>query len=164
MRLLVVLAVFALAPGARADDVEPPPRDCPAGTRGRSSHSGPHCAVVPCESPCPAGLSCVDHGFCIERVACGHIRDEGDCFIDHVVGECDAAGACARGTCATHRVCLGPSAPPAAPPAPTPAAAAPAAAETSGGCAAQPGRGGSGALAVLALVLVASRRARHAAS
>lgn len=170
MRTLFFVVVLFAAPGARADDVEPPPIGCPAGTIGRASHAGPHCQVVACELPCPGGLSCVDHGYCIERIPCGGHRGmrEPECTVEAVVSEC-TAGACARGTCELRSVCLPGEAPvaPTSAPAPTPATPMPAPSTVaapsdppSSGCHASP-RAAHGALSGLLVLLVASLRARR---
>jgi MYXO-CTERM domain-containing protein len=83
-------AALALAAPAiaRADAVPPPPTDCPSGSEGRTSHSGPecvklpptncpqgwqgvwggNCALSPCASDadCQKGEACVEHLTCLE--------------------------------------------------------------------------------------------------
>ena len=53
-RWLVALGVgvwlFGAIAEVRADDIGPPPSDCPRGSVGHSSHSGEWCAIQPCQS------------------------------------------------------------------------------------------------------------------
>jgi len=59
----VALGLASSAPRARADAVPPPPKDCPEGTVGITSHGGPECAKAPPED-CPPGYRGVVGGKC----------------------------------------------------------------------------------------------------
>lgn len=161
----VLLTELLLGVGiALADEVPPPPADCPYGTQPDASHAGPHCALAtPCTSDsCPGGMACMSSDYCVLDVPCGglHGRGEPPCTEAHVTGVCGAAGACSGGAhCVHHPVCLytsvpsaaapsepassepapsepAPSGPPPTASSPTPEPAAPSpAAEESGGCA-----------------------------
>lgn len=82
-----LLALALVAPAtARADVVQPPPRFCPPGTEGTTSHSGPQCTKSPprnCPrgwhgilggtcmlSPCSADSECPDGNECVEHLTC----------------------------------------------------------------------------------------------
>lgn len=111
MFTLIGGAAFALP--AHADDIAPPPADCPYGTRPESSHAGPHCALLPsCEAEgCPAGMACLPTRFCVRDVPCGGLRmaREGapPCTERHVLGTCEGDVACTGGaTCEPHPICL----------------------------------------------------------
>lgn len=104
----VGLALFAHP--ARADVVGPPPDSCPLGSTPATGHSGPRCSPsADCTSDTACGTSsrCVDVMQCIETRACGGLMppDSAPCTVEHVVGACDGAGACAVGVCRARRVC-----------------------------------------------------------
>jgi MYXO-CTERM domain-containing protein len=156
-RVGVSIAILLSASVAAADAVAPPPTDCPNGTHGESSHTGPYCAPQTCSSDadCSGGQTCRELAMCIAQQACGGLMlDAGPypdggfpppCRFDAVHGLCNAGAACTTGTCETRRVCA----------APEPSA--------SPGCGCRAGAGGSiaGALAVIALGLaIAARRRR----
>jgi hypothetical protein len=144
----------------RADDVAPPPTDCPPGAAGSSRGRIPHCEPLLCDGTCPPGLFCIEQGYCIATLRCGHRRgvpvpEEGrDCTIEDVRGVCDAAGACDEGTCTRRRVCL------AAPLPPAPSVGQPVPATSTGLCTAGRGVNRSGLLLAGALLALAARRFR----
>lgn len=111
---LAVLSIASLSPhGARADVVDPPPENCPAGTNPGSSHSGPICSPRPaCMSDvmCGGGEACEEVRLCVVQRPCGGLLppDAGPCFIDHAVGFCGADGSCGEGTCVIRDVCAAP--------------------------------------------------------
>jgi MYXO-CTERM domain-containing protein len=53
-RALLGLPVLLLAAHAVADEVPPPPDDCPSGQRGATDHQGPYCQP-PAPASCPPG-------------------------------------------------------------------------------------------------------------
>jgi len=119
---LSVAAVAVLVAGgvgsARADVVMPPPTNCPDGARGRTSHSGPHCAPWTCERGCEEGKVCRPVGLCIAKRQ-GANRRGGRFEFEVVTGTCKAGEACANGTCEVREVCAS-SAEPVEPPAAVP--------------------------------------------
>lgn len=69
--LLAALASFALAagsiavaPDARADVVMSPPKNCPSGQTGVTSHAGPQC-VANAPTNCPVGWKGILGGHCV---------------------------------------------------------------------------------------------------
>lgn len=55
-------SIFASPAELRADDIGPPPSDCPRGSTGTSSHSGEWCSVQTCQSDADCKKMYVDHG------------------------------------------------------------------------------------------------------
>ncbi|MGC4113998.1 MAG: hypothetical protein QM765_04930 [Myxococcales bacterium] len=103
--LAVVAALLTLAPGlVRADVLGPPPTNCPAGAKGRTSHSGPHCVPATCENGCEAGFACKPTDLCIaQRQGATRV---GRYTFETVRGPCGANRTCAEGTCETREVCV----------------------------------------------------------
>ena len=69
-RLLAAAAVLLLSnPRARADDIAPPPSDCPPGAVGASSHLGEWCRPATCttNADCAAGQTCRPGALCVEH-------------------------------------------------------------------------------------------------
>jgi hypothetical protein len=72
MRTPIVMAALLAASAARADAIDPPPRDCARGSFGQSSHEGAWCAPSSCDDApdCDRwgegrGLVCLPVGLCI---------------------------------------------------------------------------------------------------
>jgi hypothetical protein len=65
---LLVFALLFVSP-ALADDVPPPPTDCPPGTTGDTGHEGPHCIPLNCsaDADCKDGKVCQELPLCIEE-------------------------------------------------------------------------------------------------
>ena len=118
---------------AQADDVPPPPEDCPSGSRGDSDHYGTLCGPWPCRTDdnctggryAPTGRACRATAFCVESVAYRSHRGQGGTY-ERFHGSCESDGRCAEGECRAGRYCVDP----AEPLAPAPPAATE---ETSGG-------------------------------
>jgi MYXO-CTERM domain-containing protein len=160
-----LVIAFGLASHARADVVGPPPTDCPSGSVGASTHSGPYCAPADCHTDmdCTGGATCQPMAVCIAQQACGGngsfvdvgLYPDGGaipaCTVDAMHGFCGVGAICSMGgACPTRTVCY-------APPSATPPA--------SGGCRCQVGAREAGGLTVvglagLALVIAARRRRR----
>lgn len=119
-RLLLVLTVASMAlvaRSARADAVEPPPTNCPDGTVGGSSHSGPYCALDSCstDTDCASGEVCQPTSLCIGTMGCGGLQfdsgpypdggHEPPCMLTTANASCGTA-ACASGTCMERSVCV----------------------------------------------------------
>jgi hypothetical protein len=109
--IVAIASSFSMA--ARADAVEPPPDNCPAGSNPGSSHSGPLCSPRPVclnDLMCESGDACEPVRLCVVQRACGGLRppDAGPCFIDHAVGVCGADGSCSEGSCLIRDACVVP--------------------------------------------------------
>jgi hypothetical protein len=105
--LLCVTAWVLWVSGARADMIMPPPKDCPAGSKGTSTHAGPHCAPVACRraEDCGDGQRCRGVRLCVaERT---YQNRAGHQMTRVIEGTCPD-GKCATGTCRTLRVCAEP--------------------------------------------------------
>jgi hypothetical protein len=104
-RPLVALAFSLSVRGVRADLVAAPPADCPPGTRGATSHAGPHCLPVSCDqaTPCPAGATCVTEHLCSVERKFVNMSGHGTATV--IQGRCQN-GQCAEGTCRPERVCV----------------------------------------------------------
>lgn len=90
---------------ARADVVEMP-MSCPEGSAAAFCHGPATCAPRGCvsASDCNAGEVCAARSLCIETHTCYGIPMSS--FVDHVLGACDASGACASpGNCESLFVC-----------------------------------------------------------
>jgi hypothetical protein len=110
---LTALLVSSSAGAARADVLIPPPADCPAGSKGRTSHSGPHCAPRTCERGCEEGLACRPTDLCIvQRQGANRVHRF---TFEVVTGPCPADRKCPEGACETRDVCV-PGAAPVEPP------------------------------------------------
>lgn len=169
MRLLSVvtcsmLTMVVFAAPARADVIGAPPTDCPSGTVGSSTHSGPYCAPATCHNDmdCTGGATCQPMAICVAQQPCGGNSSFVDvglypdggaipaCTVEAVHGYCGVGAICAMGgMCQTRMVCYAP------PSAPT----------TSGGCHCSVGAPAASGLAVaglaaLAVVIGARRRRR----
>ncbi|MCK6506795.1 hypothetical protein L6R53_26065 [Myxococcota bacterium] len=111
--MLLLLTLLSLA---RADVVDDPPADCPAGSVGQTSHTGTWCEAATCrsDSQCAEGQTCREVALCVDTYTreCGGLRskEETPCTftVHEAVGECGAGGTCARGTCETALRCADP--------------------------------------------------------
>jgi len=165
------LLVLVAAPVAMADDVPPPPEDCPSGARGQSDHWGEVCGPFRCrdDDDCagryvPPGRVCREASFCVEEKDYTSHRGHSGTY-EVFQGACDASGACGTGECERARYCVDPDDPlePAAAMTSTRATEreSPATSESptdeseESGCSAARGASGSSALALL---LVLTRR------
>ena len=123
-----------LASGARADDIGPPPNDCPRGALGHSEHAGEWCAVTTCatDANCTgAGISEQISGYWprdAPPLVCGEAT--GLCVIEETYelgglrptpaqgqrrvarGPCVGGTCPAGGECRTARRCVPPDTPP----------------------------------------------------
>ncbi|WP_096326016.1 MYXO-CTERM sorting domain-containing protein [Nannocystis exedens] len=93
---------------ARADVVEEPPADCPAGTKGNTCHGGPFCSPLKCfsDAECTDGATCQDTKGCIGWVDCGG-GDGGPDPTPTLSSLCDGGEACGAGeTCEAIKLCL----------------------------------------------------------
>ncbi|MDC0741386.1 hypothetical protein [Polyangium mundeleinium] len=110
--LLFASAVLFAAPPALADVVDLPPTNCPDGSEGATCHGGPHCAPRDCmtDADCKGGATCADRSFCMQEINCvgGWLNPDAALppLTPIVVEPCDAAGACATGTCKSIKVCV----------------------------------------------------------
>ncbi len=70
--MLLLLGSLALA-----DVVGPEPTSCPAGSIGRSNHSGSWCEATHCDEDCPDG-ACREIGLCVDarEVGCGGMQPD----------------------------------------------------------------------------------------
>jgi len=114
--MLSLVMLFGSAT-ARADAVEPPPENCPAGTYPTSGHCGPHCIADTCsqDSVCDEGGSCVERSLCVFQFQgpCGnHLPDAATTVHDAVAAACGSGGTCSKGKCQTLDVCAVPEPPP----------------------------------------------------
>ena len=120
----VVVLLWLRASFARADAVGPPP-ECPHGGTPETGHAGPYCAAEPCVSDdqCRGGV-CREVAVCIGRIVGWSISGPG-ATNETVEGACSsggrapalgdgAGGRCAKGTCASRRLCVGGASPHAA--------------------------------------------------
>lgn len=182
--LLGALLLLAATPAA-ADDIGPPPEDCPRGSVGTSEHAGEWCAATTCttDGDCTLqGLRAqgLDHVGALAPMVC---REAPLCVIEeeYQLGGLwpdepptrtrrIARGACvdgrcpAGGDCGATRRCVPREGPRATPAADQPSTAAdPREAADEGGCAVgSPGASGPwAALALVALVTAAARRRRR---
>lgn len=104
---MILLLFSALA---IADVVDDPPEDCPAGSRGQTSHWGAWCEPDACaDDPgqCAEGTTCQALNQCI--VTHTYTVDTGDdprelTYLE-VVSLCAEDGSCAEGTCTAMTVC-----------------------------------------------------------
>jgi len=109
---------------ASADAIRPPPKDCPAGSVGSSSHCGPECKPLACNSDddCRDSKVCKETSLCIEsgeRGRCGKVpasQRTKKYPYKAAHGECPDKGDCEKGTCVPAKRCV--TAPKAAPPPP----------------------------------------------
>jgi len=114
--VITAAAIVLAAWPARADEVPPPPTDCPDGTTGDGNHCGQVCLPAACESDsdCRQG-TCQSRDLCLEDVRCG--RYTGGYPTTLVTGVCGGGAPCSTGTCRQQRVCVrGAPAPSVAPP------------------------------------------------
>lgn len=107
----LVLAALVAPRAARADAVMPPPKDCPTGARGQTSHNGPWCAPTTCaaDKDCPSGEICREQALCVstETVPSQSGWSWGKPIsLSTAHATCDKGAACAKGTCETARRCV----------------------------------------------------------
>jgi len=108
---LAALAVILLwGSSARTDVVRPPPRDCPAGSIGRSGHSGPYCSPAMCRTSadCRGGAACEVAKLCITPKTLHNRRrpDSPPVVVERVTGSCAGGKKCEDGRCQSVRVCM----------------------------------------------------------
>jgi hypothetical protein len=116
---LLVTTAMATSGAARADEVMPPPQNCPPGAQGESSHQGEWCQPHRCtgEAQCRPGQVCREAGLCVQVTT--QTRGErwggGEYTEERVMGTgtCDACAAPA--TCLTAKYCFASDAIPARP-------------------------------------------------
>ena len=114
-RHLFVSFVFAwvgVASGsaARADMIDVPKEDCPAGTSGSSCHGGQFCRARGCvdESECDPGEDCREEQLCLGQIDCQgtHQLPDGQSSVaTQVYGYCPD-DTCSSGSCEATKVCM----------------------------------------------------------
>ncbi|MBL8606912.1 MAG: hypothetical protein JNL38_06310 [Myxococcales bacterium] len=64
----VASASLCTSSSARADDVPPPPTDCPPGSVGRTGHEGEACVATTCatDGECTGGKRCLEQALCVK--------------------------------------------------------------------------------------------------
>ncbi len=107
----LVFAAVALPRVAHADAVMGPPKDCPVGARGQTSHNGPWCAPTTCadDTKCPSGEVCREQALCVatETVPSRSGWSWGKPItLSTAYGTCDKGAACAKGTCEVALRCV----------------------------------------------------------
>lgn len=119
-------SIFGAGADLRADDIGPPPSDCPRGSAGQSSHAGEWCSVQACQSDADCKKMFVDHGtaegtcestsLCIakKKIYAHHrvVSDGGDDAreISVAVGACGVASSCKpESRCEKAMRCVAPS-------------------------------------------------------
>lgn len=115
MKAAVLIALLLLAPSAWADRVPGPPKDCPAGAVGETSHNGVWCQPTTCEGDGDCGRFnydrrprvCQARGLCLEDKATENFRNEGQTFTrTYAHRACSADSDCAVGKCVTAKRCV----------------------------------------------------------
>lgn len=103
---LAAAALAAAPTAALADVVGMPPTDCPAGTRGSSSHCGEYCYAPRCSDDldCEEGETCEVRELCVVTLRCE--SSGGPYSQEAVEGTCEGGGACSDGSCESVRVCV----------------------------------------------------------
>lgn len=156
---LALLGALIASAHARADAITMPP-SCPESSEDAFCHGPPTCRPRGCiaSTDCNTGEHCSARSLCIEAHMCFGLGTPTS--IDHVLGDCDAAGACpGGGTCQSDFVCVpGTVSTDAGHDASMDGGAAP---EHVTACACRAGSAGGGGLAMLgalALVLAVARR------
>ena len=98
-----------------ADAIPGPPENCPAGSRGTSSHCGEDCVPLPCssDSDCKDKTICRKTRLCIRQAKCAvssgrGAGDEPQKMISYeaVHGKCPAGDKCAQGACVEAKRCV----------------------------------------------------------
>lgn len=169
LRVALVVAALAVTPTiAQADDVPPPPTDCPPGSEGRTGHEGEACVATTCatDADCTKGKKCLEQALCV-RVQTGTAGKRERPFTRTV-----ATRACEPGKvpcmgdakCESAKRCVDPDKRPPAPPTETSSSTAPPGPPpTKSRCGTSPGPAPAGvvlALAAAALAALVSRRRR----
>ncbi len=109
---ILAALLCALPASALADRVPPAPTDCPRGSVGETSHSGPICAPSTCSGPSDcsgATPSCVEVALCVERQTYtpGGIESDGTTRQRDVArGPCVDGRCPGGGECQTARRCV----------------------------------------------------------
>ncbi|MBW2454601.1 MAG: hypothetical protein JRI68_08825 [Deltaproteobacteria bacterium] len=166
----LLLVGLTLSNAILADAVGPPPKTCPPGAWGQTTHYGPHCAPHTCttDTECKTAQKCRPHALCVSEQTHEHWR--GNTHVVRVTGDCAKGEACPEGSeCRKASYCMptAPTPPPASakptaePAAPsesstpdTPPASTPPT-KSCGACAAVGSTPNSSPLAVAVLVLAA---------
>ncbi len=93
------LVTIGPATGARADAVEGPPRNCPAGSLGDACHGGQYCYPVTCagDGECSGGGTCQEVMICVGTIECGGGLDGGSDPVATHEGPCKEGGICDEG-------------------------------------------------------------------
>lgn len=106
MHVIVVVGVLlALTPALARADAITMPASCPESSEDAFCHGPATCRPRGCISPtdCSAGEVCAARSLCLESHTCFGFPS--GMLVDHVLGACDAAHACASGTCEDIFVC-----------------------------------------------------------
>jgi len=120
MRLAVQICLLSVglvwgSAAAWADVVMSPPKKCPYGTIGTTSHCGPECVVRKCKSnkQCWGGATCHPVVLCVQktmRPACGRgaFLNKGKKYpVYYGRGKCGPKGKCPKGSkCQKIKVCM----------------------------------------------------------
>ncbi len=123
----VLLAASTEPALALADDVPPPPTDCPPGSEGRTGHEGEACVATTCanDGECTGGKRCLEQALCV-RVQTGKAGRHQAAFSRPVASRVCEPGkaACLDGAkCETAKRCVDPAKRTSAAPATAPATA-----------------------------------------
>ena len=112
LALGVVAACVCLTGVAHADDIGPPPSDCPPGARGASSHDGEFCVPHECtaDADCGAGLVCRAGRLCVRTEEVQRSRHHGGgTYTRRTVGGTGSCDVCAApAACVAGRYCQRP--------------------------------------------------------
>ena len=105
-----VTALILLCSGGevRADVVDRPPADCPAGSTPDTCHGGPFCRLITCmnDAECNPGEACQDAKTCVGGIQCGGLEGGGDPPIATNEGSCEQSGCQGSTECQTIKQCL----------------------------------------------------------
>lgn len=101
LRATLVALLLLTGGEARADVIDDPPRDCPAGSYGNVCHGGPFCEPYDCQNDddCGEGRTCQPVMACIGLIDCSGLDGGGSKLYTY-------EGMCERGACPGQSECL----------------------------------------------------------